>query len=463
VGVVIVNWNKKDYVLSLLNSLQRIHYGNYEITVVDNASTDRSVDSIRQRFPNVNVIANSRNIGGPGGFNAGMKYLFDKGRYKYIWLLDNDAGIEKDTLLELVNAMEGEDNVGIMGSMLLEPDGDYIVELGAFVSWPIGTWVPNLRNKRASELGEDELVEVDYVASCSALVRVEVLEKIGFMDERFFLHWDDIDFSLRAKKAGYKVKATAKSKTYHGIEGKSYNPLLSYYDIRNGLLAISKHQKGLFRFIYILNMLRGSSKGIVYSFLAGLHSINRFMLKAILDFVKGDFYQTTLPSAIDNPSNGDVRDLALGDLNLSDGDKILVFPNGGFSVIKTLIEGIGPKADCSISLLIQSDRKELFGDLPIDDFITFEGYKQSTLQTLSVFWKIFSAKYDLCISPTPVSLPFSYAACKYYLYDEKKDVFLKSREVLSSCWKLPLAFLGGELLAFCLAPIVFLASFRENK
>ena len=102
VAIVTVNWNKRDYVLNLLNSLKHINYDNYNIIVVDNASTDDSVTAIKEHFPNVNLIVNSENLGGTGGFNTGIKYVLEAtDKYKYIWLLDNDAVVEKDTLIEL--------------------------------------------------------------------------------------------------------------------------------------------------------------------------------------------------------------------------------------------------------------------------------------------------------------------------------------------------------------------------
>ena len=87
-------YEKKNYVLDLLISLRGIHYDNYQIVVVDNASTDGSVETIRSQFPNVDLIVNSKNLGGTGGFNTGIRYVLKKGGFKYVWLLDNDAEVE---------------------------------------------------------------------------------------------------------------------------------------------------------------------------------------------------------------------------------------------------------------------------------------------------------------------------------------------------------------------------------
>ncbi len=463
VAIVIVTWNKISYVMELLTSLRSINYDNHDIIVVDNASTDDTCQTIREQFPHVNLIVNSENLGGTGGFNTGLRYVLEKGGYKYTWLLDNDAVVERETLIELVKVMEEDNEVGITGSVIMEPDMDMIVELGAFVSWSIGTWKPNYRNNRLSAMEEIGTTEVDYVAACSSLVRNEALYKIGVMDERYFIHWDDIDLSLRAKQAGYKVMASPKSKAYHGLEDKPINPLISYYDIRNGLLTITKHQSGAKRFLYILNMLRGTGKGVVYSLLSGLHTTSKLLIYGPLDFIRGKFYKSGLSVKTDDTPDPESRIIPIGDLKISAVSKVLILPNASYVVIKNVIAKLREQnPSCHISLLIQADRHELVKDLGIDRFIVFEGYRQSTMQTLLVLKSIFEYNYDLCISPSRSLLPFSYAVKKYYLYDHKRDYFVKSKEDIYASWKLFVSFFGGELLAIILMPFVYLKSLAHQ-
>src|SRR3990167_3516652 len=408
VAIVIVTWNKKSYVMELLTSLRNINYDNHDIIVVDNASTYDTCQAIREQFPHVNLIVNSENLGGTGGFNTGLRYVLQKGSYKYTWLLDNDAVVERETLIELVKVMEEDDEVGITGSVIMEPDMDMIVELGAFVSWSIGTWKPNYRNNRLSAMEDIGTTEVDYVAACSSLVRNEALYKIGVMDERYFIHWDDIDLSLRAKQAGYKVMASPKSKAYHGLEDKPINPLISYYDIRNGLLTITKHQSGVKRFLYILNMLRGTGKGVVYSLLSVLNTTAKLLFYGPLDFVRGKFYKSGLSVKTADSPDPESTIIPIDDLKISTVSKVIILPNASYIVIKNMIAKLREQSpSCHISLLIQVDRHELFKDLEIDRFIVFEGYRQSTMQTLAVLKTILEYNYDLGISPSRPVLPFS--------------------------------------------------------
>lgn len=463
VAIVIVNWNKRDYVINLLNSLKDIDYDNYEVIVVDNASTDDSVAEIKKRFHHITLLVNKENLGGTGGFNTGMRYALANTDCKYIWLLDNDAEVERDTLIELVKAMEADAAIGIAGSTILSPDNrNLIVEMGSFISWKFGTWRPYLRHKRIADYQQVHIVDVDYVAACSALVRTETILTVGLMDERFFLHWDDIDFCWRIKNAGYKVVAVSKSKVYHGVE-KGFNPLLTYYDIRNGLLMIGKHMKGLNKFFCFLSIIRGSLRGAIFFYVAGLNFMGSLIIRALFDFIIGNFGRIKTVSFSNNLIIKKGDGSSLNDIFQFSGLKVLIFPNGNFFEIKTLISIIKSKCDCHLTLLIQSDRKGLFDGLPIDNYLLFDGYRQSSFQTIRTLMKIFFLKFDIAISPSLSIIPFSYAVRKYYLYDNDVNKIYRNKETIYYSWKLILIFLVGEILSIFSIPIFYIASFKTQK
>ncbi|MGQ0793466.1 MAG: glycosyltransferase family 2 protein [Deltaproteobacteria bacterium] len=459
VAIVIVTWNKRDFVLSLLGSLKDLNYENFDTLVVDNASTDGTAESIRAEFPAVELIVNPKNLGGTGGFNTGMRRAVEKGGYEFIWLLDNDASVEKETLAALVQSMRSDPKAGIIGSMIMEADRESIVELGAFIEWNAGTWRANLRNEKARDLKLQDAVEVDYVAACSALVRTEVIRKIGVMDERYFIHWDDIDLSLRAKAAGYRIKASPASRAYHGIEDKPASLLMFYYDIRNGLLTVSKHHSGIRSFIYILKILRNAGKGWVYSHLVGLNDTARLIGRGVRDFINGNFYKANISPASASAAGGG---LSIEDLGLKAESSALILPNGKLAEIKRVAELIkSGNPNRRITLLIQSERQNLFRDLGVD-FIVFNNYRQSTMSTISALAKILAGGFDVCISPGPEPLPFSHASSKYFLFDAKSGKFTESPETLKNCWKLAVSLIAGEALGWLSAPAVYLASRRSG-
>jgi GT2 family glycosyltransferase len=108
--IIIVTWNKKKYVLDLLAAVNTLEYPkeNLDILVIDNASTDGTVEEIKQDYPDINLICNKENIGGTGGFNTGLSWAFEQPleKYKYLWLLDNDVLVHQHALIELVNLLE---------------------------------------------------------------------------------------------------------------------------------------------------------------------------------------------------------------------------------------------------------------------------------------------------------------------------------------------------------------------
>ena len=109
VQVIIVTWNKEKDVTRLLEQLEHINYpeNKYEVTVVDNSSSDNTVQSIESGYPSVHLIRNHENLGGAGGFNTGMRWaLENRPESKYMWLLDNDVLVDRNALSELVAVME---------------------------------------------------------------------------------------------------------------------------------------------------------------------------------------------------------------------------------------------------------------------------------------------------------------------------------------------------------------------
>jgi len=215
IAVVICNYNKKDFVLNCIESVFKSSFKNFDLIVVDNASTDDSVEAIKVRFGDkLTLLVNEENLGGSGGFNRGMQYAMDKGHYKYIHLLDNDAVIDKNAIKELYQFMEDNPIAGACGSLIMRMDDtECVQDLGGMIE-PENLGVKALYcNQRNVSLPEK--VECDYVAACSAIYRTDVLKKTGTINKEFFIYWDDMALSWEIRLAGYKVFACSKSKVWH--------------------------------------------------------------------------------------------------------------------------------------------------------------------------------------------------------------------------------------------------------
>ena len=206
VAIIICNYNKREYVLKCINSVFNLSFKDYDLFVVDNASSDGSAEGIEAVYGNrVILIKNKENTGGSGGFNTGMKEALKKD-YRYLYLLDNDIILHENALTELYDYLESHQNVGIAGSLLYSMDNPTeIQELGAKIDWDNFTIKPNL--KGSIDLGVPKELECDYVPACSMLVRTEAIKKVGLMEETNFIYWDDIEWGHRMKLHGYKVMA----------------------------------------------------------------------------------------------------------------------------------------------------------------------------------------------------------------------------------------------------------------
>ncbi len=458
VAIVIVNWNKKDYIVKLLQSLQNISYDNHEIIVVDNASTDGSVEAIKRRFPEVTLLVNKENLGGTGGFNTGMRYaLLEKTDCKYIWLLDNDAEVDRDTLKELVDVMENDTQIGIVGSRILDPLNRKItVEAGAFVRRDIIGVIPLYRNVNVNF--EKKIIEVDYVAICSALIRVSALKKVGLMDERFFIFWDDMEWGLRFKKKGYKVVCALNSIVFHPPFTEKRNPVMDfYYGIRNALITYSKHTGPIKRLLIFYRYMRTLTKTMIFLGCYGRADLMRMTIQSLIDFIIGDLGGRVF--SFNNKLH--YRNTRI---DFSKAKKVLILNTGFRDDIFGLLENLQnqkfPSQD--IILLINDDRKEFFKDKNIQIIVLKSKMTHKITYSLKVFMKILKENFDIAISPA-VPSPFTFTAKRSYLYTKNSNSFFYIGSRIQNIIKLIAIVVSGEILSILLFLIIYSVSFKYSN
>ena len=237
IGVVICNFNKKDYVLECVQSVLESKVDNFDIYVVDNASTDGSVEALEKTYgDHITVLANKENLGGSGGFNTGLRVVRDKG-YEYFMCLDDDALVDENAIFELFEYMEANPDVGMAGCRVYHRQmPDYIQQCGLYIDFDHYT---------AQTIGADQLedgtlpdvIECDTVATCAVMVRGSVIREtnVGIMPEDNFIYWDDMEWGHRIHLAGYRVVTLAAAKALHqmGANTKRPNTFINYYMWRN--------------------------------------------------------------------------------------------------------------------------------------------------------------------------------------------------------------------------------------
>lgn len=251
-SIVIVNYNTKDLLKQTIESVINNTKGiEYEIWVVDNSSKDGSVEMVQEEFKDVKLIASKENLGFPKGNNVAIK----KATGRYILLLNSDTKVIGDNLQHCVSYMDQHEEIGALGCKVELPDGtlDHACKRG-FPTPEASLYYflklnKIMKNKRkygaytASYLGEDEIGEVDALMGAFMMIPRTVIDKVGMLDEEFFMYGEDIDWCYRIKEAGYKIMYYPKEKIIHykGSSSKKKKAKTTYEFHRAMILFYRKH------------------------------------------------------------------------------------------------------------------------------------------------------------------------------------------------------------------------------
>lgn len=204
VSVIILNWNGRRHLEYCLPSVLATDYPNYQVVLVDNASTDGSIEYVRTTFPGVMLLRNERNLGWSGGNNVGIRFALTRGA-RYIVLLNNDVQVHPQWIRQAVAVAEGDARMGVVGFQVF---GEYGKE-------------PVERFKEACRTWREAPVKpTGHIAGCAMLVRAEVFRAIGLIDETYFAYGEEDDLEARARRAGFTM-VRVNVPLWHYSEGSS--------------------------------------------------------------------------------------------------------------------------------------------------------------------------------------------------------------------------------------------------
>ncbi len=242
IGIVVCNYNKEREVLECIQSILESKFKDFDLFVVDNGSTDHSVERIREKYPTeVTLLANRENLGGSGGFNTGLRMAYEKG-YPYLMCVDNDALLDEEAVGCLYQFLETHQEAGIAAAKVYHMEApDYVQQFGQAVDFRY--FCTSVHYFNAVEDGTmPAYLYVDSVAACSLMVRRSVIDKIGLMPEENFLYWDDTEWCYLCNQAGWKVASVGGAKALHAMGAKKelVNTFPTYYAWRNWIVFFSK-------------------------------------------------------------------------------------------------------------------------------------------------------------------------------------------------------------------------------
>ncbi|MYA76180.1 MAG: glycosyltransferase family 2 protein [Gemmatimonadetes bacterium] len=289
VTIVILNWNREADTLECLDSLARMNYPSFSIVVVDNGSTDGSPEAIErwgcEHLP-LTLIRNGENLGFVRGSNQGMRHAISTDT-DYVFLLNNDTVVEPDALSLLVATAErsGErsGDTGMAGPKIYQYGKDNVLDsAGTRAIW----WLAQgfLIGHGEDDRGQyDHPGEMPYVTGTALLVKRAVLEKIGLMDEDYFCYFDDFDWGLKARKAGYRLLLVPEAVVHHkgSLTAGFGSPFYVHQRIRGQIVFARKHISilpFLFAFLpylFLYRYLRPAALLIIRRRWLHLHALHR--------------------------------------------------------------------------------------------------------------------------------------------------------------------------------------------
>ena len=238
---VVLSSNHREDTLECLTTLQHNTYPNHRIILLDNASTDGTVEAVRSQLPAVQIIELPYNLGYAGNNNVGIEAAVRQGA-DWIFVLNEDTVLASDCIHRLVAAGECDPTIGIVGPMVYHHDEPAVIQTAGgrldkyYREWHLGQNEPDRGQFQQPQ-------PVEWISGCGIMVRRAVIEQVGAIDVRFFYYVEELEWCVRASKAGWRILQVPQAKLWHKGVQRNYQPKPSmfYYATRNHLLLLLKH------------------------------------------------------------------------------------------------------------------------------------------------------------------------------------------------------------------------------
>jgi len=287
--IIILNWNQKKMTADCISNLLKNDYPNFQIWVIDNGSEDGSPGFLKKIFGSrIILLQNKKNLGYAEGNNLGIRKAREKA--DFILIINNDVKVEKKFLTQLIKSAQKYEQAGLLVPKVYYPGKLKIIQsAGGKIVWRSGE--ARLIGHLKKEAGQySKLKEIDYAPGVCVLVRKKILNKIGLIPKDYFMYSEDVDWSQRAKKAGYQILYVPKSKIYHyhsktaGFE----NPVKTYYYFRNSLIFMKKWSRPSYFWLIFLPFFHFKIGKIMIKYLfQGKKSQIRAIMAAYFGFWHG--------------------------------------------------------------------------------------------------------------------------------------------------------------------------------
>jgi len=236
-AVLVLNWNNAAATLDCLAYLQASASELQAVAVaIDNGSSDGSADLIARAHPDVPIVYLPKNEGFARGTNAGLRWVLARGEYDVVVFLNNDALLSADDLLRAVEMVRNDHSIGLLTGKILHPDGRFWYGGGRLRRWRGGV---DIFGAGRQDRGQCDLAaDVSFISLAFAVTRRDVIERVGLLADVYFFGQEEWDYSLRVRKAGYRLRYEPAIGCIHGGDGSHNNsaPEFVYNGYRNKLI-----------------------------------------------------------------------------------------------------------------------------------------------------------------------------------------------------------------------------------
>ena len=275
VSIIIPNFNGKQFLTDCLNSITKQNFSLYEVIIIDNASTDESVEYIKDNYAEFTLIQNLENLGFATAVNQGIK----ASNAEYVFLLNNDTELEVECVSNLLNCIDNDETIfSVSSKMIQNQDRNLIDDAGD--EYTILGFTQKVGNNKSSELYRSKR-EIFSACAGAAIYRRGIFDIIGYFDENFFAYMDDVDISYRARIYGFKCVYCPDALVYHHVSatsGSKYNAFKIRLAARNNVYVPYKNMPWPQLILNLLFLLLGFlikylvfvKKGYGKDYIAGL-------------------------------------------------------------------------------------------------------------------------------------------------------------------------------------------------
>ncbi len=248
VAIILVNWNQKEDLVECLISIKNNSYSVYSVILVDNNSSDDSIEEAKKiNWGKMKIIRNKRNFGFAKANNIGIRKALGE-NYDYIMLLNTDTIIEKDAIKNIVDFFENDNEIAALSPLILfYQKKDMISYAGGIID----NKHRHFTHRGAYQIDKGQFnkpIETDFLTGCCLTIKSEVLKEVGLLDEKYFMYFEDTDLSFRLKRRHYKIFYFPEAKVWHKITDKKIFEKRFYYHYymnRNRLFLIKKHHPSI--------------------------------------------------------------------------------------------------------------------------------------------------------------------------------------------------------------------------